>query len=283
MARRSSFTRDLEGDTGGHECGTALWAGSSFKAAATNRPGLFLAAATTTGALVAGVPALLLAVPGLFFVLFVAMFLNGRRRQAALQRARTRPIRLPSELEFRDARAKALALRLARARDAIRGVVESGPRGAAFELGSTLARVPDIERDAVVALCRFDYLARFIDAHPIADLRAEHERLRARIPRDDASRQILARAIGRCGAHIEAVAALSGDAERLLGTAEEIVGTLEQLPIDLVRLQMQRFESCAPVARQARARASHVLDELTALRASLEGEPGAGDDGSVAA
>jgi hypothetical protein len=273
------LTRDLEGDTGGHEQGTALWVASSLKAATANRTGQFLAFGVTAAALVGGMPSLLIAVPGLFLLVFAAMFLNGHRRRAALLRARTLPIRLPEDTEFRDTRAKALAGRLARARMAIGNVVASSPRGAGFELGSALARVPQIERDAVVVLSRFDYLAHFIDTHPIGDLRADLERLKARTRHDEASRELLGGAIGRCKAHIEAVAALNGDAERLLGTAEELVGTLEQVPIDVVRLQTQRFESCAPVATSARVRAAHVLDELAALRAALDGEAGADAQG----
>ncbi|HVU49718.1 MAG TPA: hypothetical protein VHL80_03470 [Polyangia bacterium] len=258
------------GDTSGHERGTALWIASSVEAAAKSRSGLVVSVAAAIGAMLGGMPALLLAIPALFTALFTVAFLDGRRRQAALCRARDLPIRLPEMETFCDTRARALVARLARARVSLREVTRSAPRGAGFDLKSTLAQVSRLERDAVVVLSRFDYLSDFIESHPFGDLRSELQRMRARVPRDDAARAALDSAIARCAARLEAVAALNGDADRLLIAAEELVGTLEQVPVDIVRLQVKRFERCDDAAAAVRARASGVLDDLAALERVLD-------------
>jgi hypothetical protein len=281
MATPSTFARALVGDTSGYERGTAIWAGANLEAAVKSRSGLFFALGAAAGAILGGAPALLLAVPALYVVLFAGAFLNGRGRQAALRRARGLPIRLPPESSFFDSRAQALAARLARARVALREVVSSAPNGPGFELGPALARVPDLERDAVVVLSRFDYVARFIHTHPVDELRAELERLRKHAPYDDASREILSGAIRRCRTRLEAAAALGGVAERLVATAGELVGTLEQLPTDVVRLQLQRFESCAPVVTAARERAERLIDDVAALGRALLGRNEAVDRGEA--
>jgi hypothetical protein len=282
MMGESAFGRALVGDTTGHERGMALWIASSAEAAARNRLGLFLSVAASAGALMGGMPELLLAVPALFAALFAAAFLDGRRRQSALSRARSVPIRLPEMGAFCDPRARALVARLARARVSMGEVARSVPRGAGFDLRSTLAQVSRIERDAIVVLSRFDYLAGFIESHPAAELRGELDRLRARRARDEVSREVLDRAIGRCTARMDAVAALVSDAEQLLTIAEEIVGTLEQVPIDLVRLQVKRFACFDDVAAAARERASTVLEDLATLERALDEERG-GAKGAEAA
>jgi hypothetical protein len=282
MMGESAFGRALVGDTTGHERGTALWLASSAEAAARSRLGLFLSVAASAGALMTGMPELLLAVPALFAALFAAAFLDGRRRQWALSRARSVPIRLPEMEAFCDPRARALVARLARARVSMSEVARSAPRGAGFDLRSTLAQVSRIERDAIVVLSRFDYLAGFIESHPVGEPRGELDRLRARVPRDDVAREILERAIGRCAARLDAVAALISDAEQLLTVAEELVGALEQVPIDLVRLQVKRFACFDDVAAAARGRASTVLEDLAALERVLDEEREAGRSAETA-
>jgi hypothetical protein len=260
------FERALTGDTSGHDRSRTVWVTSSLDAALTNRLGILLAAGAFLAAFLSGAMSPLLVVPPLFVFLFVANLLNGRTRLAALQRGRALPIRLPEPASFHDAKAKALADRLLRARQSIRAVTRSGPHGVAFDLTSALASLPLIERQVVVLVCRFDYLARFLDRAPYGAFRAKLDQLTLRAQQDGAGRDVFRRAAARCQGRLEALLNLHLEAERLLGMAEEILVTLEQLPIEMLRLQMRRLDACdegkAPAAAQA---ATIILEHLAAL------------------
>jgi hypothetical protein len=270
----SARWRDLSGGTAKDERGLRSWVAGSLDRAASNRPGIALAALGVVSAMAAGLPALLLAVPLVFTAVFAVALFDGAARRAARAGADAPMMRLPDPSSFYDARAKSLATRLVLARRGTARALLAGPEGAAFDVTRPLARVPRVERDAVVLLARFDSLTQFIDAHPVGELHGQIDRLRARGAIDDPrARAAFGRAAARCQERLDSILALQVEALRLLGAVEEIVGALEQVPVDLIRLQARRIEACDDRARAARSDAAEALDALAALGAVLsEGE-----------
>jgi hypothetical protein len=265
MPRSSAFQRALTGDTSGHDRSRAVWVTSSVDAALTNRLGILLAAGAFVAAFLSGALSPLLIVPPLFAFLFVANFLDGRTRRAALERGGALPIRLPDPTSFYDMKAKGLADRLSRARQSIQAVRSAAPRGVAFDLTNALAGLPAIERQVVVLVSRFDYLTRFLDRVPLGDFRAKLDQLTLRAKHEGPGRDVFQRAAARCRERLEALVTLHLEAERILGLAEEILVTLEQLPIDMLRLQMKRLDACDEGKVPAATRAADILEHLAAL------------------
>jgi hypothetical protein len=111
---------------------------------------------------------------------------------------------------FTDEGAQLVVSRLARARQVVRTIVRSGPRGPAFDLRKHLRPIPQIERQLVVIAARLEYLARV-------------QRASRMIAKDEG---------------------LKNERERLTATAEQALDGIEALPSSLARLQFTRIAAC---------------------------------------
>jgi hypothetical protein len=246
MSSETSFERDLIGDTSEHDRSIGLWLGSALRAAVVSRFSLVGLGVVGLCAVVTATPAILWAIPILLAVLFTAKLLDGKARQAALRRAGAMPIRLPDTTSSSDVGVKGVIQRLADARRGIGQVLDAGPHGPGFDLGSCVAKVPQLERDVVVLAQRAEYVARFIADNPIADLLAEDRRLAERIERekDAAHAELLRQIRAELKVRIESAKTLAQEYDRLLGTTNKALGALEGLPSAMMLLQLRRLKEC---------------------------------------
>jgi hypothetical protein len=279
MSRGSQGERALVEDGRYFRHGFGMSVGSSFKAVAKSRLGRLLLAVSAVTALAAHAPALLLA-PFLVALLLAARML-GRSWSDALEAARVEQVRLPDPTSFEDPRACALATRLCQARESLDAAIEAGPRGAGFDLTSALAGVPRTERDVMVLLSRFEYVARFLARNDVKETRDELLRLESRAREEAASRAVLEPAMSRCREHLEALTTLKLESERILVAAEAAVHVLEQVSADVVRLQLSRLDACDSRLAEAEPRAASLLRDIDALREVLGDRPGPDDHASA--
>jgi hypothetical protein len=273
MSRSGWLERDLIGDTSAHECATRLWLASAVRSAVRDpRPGV-LSLLAVVGACLAGLPALVLAVPATYGLRWLLALLDRRARQAALREARERPIDLPSPVYFSDGDARRLIERIGNSRWAIQKAVFSGPQGPGFAVAGLAEEIPQVERDVVVLASRVEYLGRFLRCAPSAELHTEVVRLdkdREMEP-EGATRDGLQRLIDRCREHLDALTALAIRRSHSLQAAEDLLHTLEQIPARIVSLQLARVESSDVRAGDARPRAAAIVDSFETLQREMEG------------
>ncbi len=245
MAKESWFMKDLVGDTSGHEVQRELMVVASAKKALSSRAGALAALGTIALAALTTVPSVLLLIPAVFMSIFALRLLDWRIRQASSRRARQLPMRLPDVEAFSDGRVKAIVRRLLTTRHTIEAVVETAPPGAAFDLSSLVAHVPELERQLVVLATRIEYLARFLELIPIAEARADFSRITAcAANRGEAGCDEYQRAAEVCQGRVASALALNGELQRMLGRAEVELCELEALPIRLAFEQLRRLEAC---------------------------------------
>jgi hypothetical protein len=273
MSAESCFERDLVGDTSKHDRGVVVWLASALRATASSRGGAFGGALVAVWAIATWSAHVLWAIPLLFTILFAARLLDGRARQSALRRARIMPMRLPAPMDFSDGPVRNIIQRLAEARQAIGQVLDDGPRSAGFDLASSVAHVPGLERDVVVFAQRAEYVARFLSNNPVGDLLTEERRQEERIQREEDPDR--AEALRRAGAQLKerlaAVTALKEEHESLIGAAKTALVALETLPAKMMLLQLQRLQAChAPSATLTPPDAATLQEVERALTATAD-------------
>jgi hypothetical protein len=246
MSSDGEFERDLIGDTSKHDRSTTLWLASALRAVASSRILLSGAVLAALGAIASWTAGVLWVAPAVFVILFAGKLLDGQARQSALRRARVLPIRLPEPMRFSDGAVREIIQGLAQARQKIGDVLDTGPRGPGFDLGNTIARVPQLERDVVVLAQRAEYVARFLATNQFSDLLAEDRRHAERIEREENPdhAKLLRQSREHIQARIKATAALSREYESLLGAAKYALGALEGLPSRMTLLQLRRLKAC---------------------------------------
>jgi hypothetical protein len=136
---------------------------------------------------------------------------------------------------FTDEGAQLVVSRLGRARQAVRTIVRSGPRGPAFDLHKHLRPVPQIERQLIVIAARLEYLARV-------------QRASRMIAKDEA---------------------LKKERERLTATAEEALGGIEALPSRLARLQFTRIAACDSRSSDVARDTAELVERIESFAAEL--------------
>jgi hypothetical protein len=271
MARSGWLERDLIGDTSAHECANRLWLASAARTASRDPRPAVLSALAVVGACLAGLPALLLAIPLTYGLRSVLALLNRRARQAALREARARPIDLPAVACFADADARRLIERIGHVRWAIEKAALSGPEGPGFAVAGLADEVPQVERDIVILASRVEYLGRFLSSTSSAKLHTEVVRLdqdREQEP-DGAARHSLQHLIDRCREHLDTLITLNARRSHSLQAADNLLRTLEQIPARIVSLQLARIDSGDVRAADARPRAAAIVDGFEALERTI--------------
>ena len=262
---RGELRRDLVGDTSAHEAGPLTAIGRAAKAALLSRASLVATAIALVLALSWGLAAFL-AVPAVFMVGLAGRLLALRSR--AMRGRPERPISLPDPLIFSDAAAQTAVRRMAQARENLERAIVESPRGDAFELANVVKGASQIERRVLVLAARAEYLGSFLASVSAAELRNELERVRARergaLAAD--ARQTYARVVRRTEGHIQALAALEAEKDRLASKLDYMVGTLEALPAKVTRVQFLRLGYVdADLSPESMEDAARVFDDVGAL------------------
>jgi hypothetical protein len=262
---RGELRKDLVGDTSAHEAGAFTAIGRAAKAALLSRASLVATAIALVLALSWGLAAFL-AVPAVFMVGLAGRLLALRSR--ALRGRPERPISLPDPLMFGDAAAQTAVRRMAQARENLERAIVDSPRGDAFELANVAKGASQLERRVLVLAARAEYLGSFLASVSAAELRNELERVRVRergaLAPD--ARQTYARVVRRTEEHIQALAALEAEKDRLAAKLDYMVGTLEALPAKVTRVQFLRLGYVdADLSPEAMEDAARVFDDVGAL------------------
>lgn len=271
MSSDKCFERDLIGDTSEHDRGASLWLASSARAAATSRLMLLGGAVVSLIAISTWSATALWTLPVVFILVLFTKLLDGSARQAALRLARVMPMRLPDATVFSDLGVREVMQRLERARAAIAGVLDSGPRGPGFDLASLLSHVPRLERAAVVLAQRAEYVSRFLAEHPDSDLATEDLRQAERVEReqDPARASEMRRVITHLKARLEASTALKREYEALLAGAKDALGALEALPARMTLLQVRRIQACDDPSAEEGAAVGSIDESLREIERVL--------------
>ena len=262
---RGELRKDLVGDTSAHEAGALTAIGRAAKAALLSRASLVATAIALVLALSWGLAAFL-AVPAVFMVGLAGRLLALRSR--AMRGRPERPISLPDPLVFCDAAAQTAVRRMTQARENLERAIVDSPRGDAFELASVVKGASQLERRVLVLAARAEYLGSFLASVSAAELRNELERVRARergaLAPD--ARQTYARVVRRTEGHIQALAALEAEKDRLAAKLDYMVGTLEALPAKVTRVQFLRLGYVdGDLSPEAMEDAARVFDDVGAL------------------
>jgi len=262
---RGELRKDLVGDTSAHDAGTLTAIGHAAKAALLSRASLVATAIALVLALSWGLAAFL-AVPAVFMVGLAGRLLALRSR--AMRGRPERPISLPDPLMFCDAAAQTAVRRMTQARENLERAIVDSPRGDAFELASVVKGASQLERRVLVLAARAEYLGSFLASVSAAELRNELERVRARergaLAAD--ARQTYARVVRRTEGHIQALAALEAEKDRLAAKLDYMVGTLEALPAKVTRVQFLRLGYVdGDLSPEAMEDAARVFDDVGAL------------------
>jgi len=262
---RGELRKDLVGDTSAHEAGALTAIGRAAKAALLSRASLVATAIALVLALSWGLAAFL-AVPAVFMVGLAGRLLALRSR--AMRGRPERPISLPDPLMFCDAAAQTAVRRMTQARENLERAIVDSPRGDAFELASVVKGASQLERRVLVLAARAEYLGSFLASVSAAELRNELERVRARergaLAAD--ARQTYARVVRRTEGHIQALAALEAEKDRLAAKLDYMVGTLEALPAKVTRVQFLRLGYVdGDLSPEAMEDAARVFDDVGAL------------------
>ena len=262
---RGELRKDLVGDTSAHEAGALTAIGRAAKAALLSRASLVATAIALVLALSWGLAAFL-AVPAVFMVGLAGRLLALRSR--ARRGRPERPISLPDPLMFCDAAAQTAVRRMTQARENLERAIVDSPRGDAFELASVVKGASQLERRVLVLAARAEYLGSFLASVSAAELRNELERVRARergaLAAD--ARQTYARVVRRTEGHIQALAALEAEKDRLAAKLDYMVGTLEALPAKVTRVQFLRLGYVdGDLSPEAMEDAARVFDDVGAL------------------
>ena len=262
---RGELRKDLVGDTSAHEAGTFTAIGRAAKAAFLSRASLVATAIALVLALSWGLAAFL-AVPAVFMVGLAGRLLALRSR--AMRGRPEQPISLPDPLIFGDAAAQTAVRRMTRARENLERAIVESPRGEAFELANVVKGASQLERRVLVLAARAEYLGSFLTSVSAAELRNELERVRARergaLAAD--ARQTYARVVRRTEGHIQALAALEAEKDRLASKLDYMVGTLEALPAKVTHVQFLRLGYVdGDLSPEAMEDAARVFDDVGAL------------------
>jgi hypothetical protein len=179
-----------------------------------------------------------------------------------------RPIALPDPLIFADATAQTAVRRTAQARENLERALAESPRGDAFDLTSVLKGAAQLERRVLVLAARAEYLGSFLASVSAPELRNELERVRGRerVALAPDARQTYGRVVRRTEAHIQALATLEAEKDRLAAKLDYLVGTLEALPAKVTRVQFLRLGYAdADLSVEAVEDAARVFDDVGAL------------------
>ena len=142
------------------------------------------------------------------------------------------------------------------------------PRGDAFELASVVKGASQLERRVLVLAARAEYLGSFLASVSAPELRNELERVRARergaLAAD--ARRTYSRVVRRTEGHIQSLAALEAEKDRVAAKLDYMVGTLEALPAKVTRVQFLRLGYVdADLSAEAVEDATRVFDDVGAL------------------
>ena len=276
---RGELRKDLVGDTSAHDAGTLTTIGRAAKAALLSRASLVATAIALVLALSWGLAAFL-AVPAVFMVGLAGRLLSLRTR--ATRRRQEKPISLPDPLIFCDAAAQTAVRRTVQARENLERALADSPRGEAFELASVVKGASQLERRVLVLAARAEYLGSFLSSVSAPELRNELERVRGRergaLAAD--ARQTYSRVVRRTEGHIQALAALEAEKDRVAAKLDYVVGTLEALPAKVTRVQFLRLGYVdADLSPEAIEDATRVFDDVGALEDAfaIDIEPADGD------
>ena len=276
---RGELRKDLVGDTSAHEAGTLTAIGRAAKAALLSRASLVATAIALVLALSWGLAAFL-AVPAVFMVGLAGRLLSLRTR--ARRGRQERPITLPDPLIFCDAAAQTAVRRMVQARENLERALAESPRGEAFELTGVVKGASQLERRVLVLAARAEYLGSFLASVSAPELRNELERVRGRergaLAPD--ARQTYARVVRRTEGHIQALAALEAEKDRVAAKLDYMVGTLEALPAKVTRVQFLRLGYVdGDLSAEAVEDAARVFDDVGALEDAftIDIDPAVGD------
>ena len=181
---------------------------------------------------------------------------------------RTGRSRFPIRSIFCDAAAQTAVRRMTQARENLERAIADSPRGDAFELASVVKGASQLERRVLVLAARAEYLGSFLASVSAPELRNELERVRARergaLAAD--ARQTYSRVVRRTEGHIQSLAALEAEKDRVAAKLDYMVGTLEALPAKVTRVQFLRLGYVdADLSAEAVEDATRVFDDVGAL------------------
>jgi len=236
--RRKHKDRELLGDTSGRDLSWSQAVGMAL-----NRPGLgvMLMVAVTAALVLAGMwnlPTALLLVAALVAAVGLQLASPGFWARLRAIRASPAPV-LPETLEFRDQSVAELIGRLRRARQARERAIARSPYPRGRGLGACHWSVAALERQAIVAAARADYVRIALEELPEGGWSAHGE--------------------GR-----EAVRRLEARGAALMATLEHLAAVLEGLPARLANLELLRIEEGDRLLGSDPAEAERELAQLDA-------------------
>jgi hypothetical protein len=275
MSSDNVLERDLIGDTSKHDRGTSVWLASAVRATVGSGVTVVGGMLVAFGALATLTAAVLWGLPVLVAMVFAAKLLDGQARRSAFRRARVLPMRLPESTQFADDGVRDIIQRLGQARQAIGHVLDTGPQGRGFDLATSVAQVPQLERDVIVLAHRADYVARFLADNPPALLAVEQRRHRERTEReeDPIRAGLLRRSGARLTDRLDAATALAREYDSLVAAAGDALGALEALPCKLMLLQLRRLRECHMPSALQEAERDDVQASLREIERTMAADP----------
>lgn len=243
--RRKDKDRELMGDTSCRDVSWAQAAGLAMNRAAF---GVMLMVAITAALFLAGtckVPAPLLLLGAVLLAACTQALTPGFWRRLRAIRADPAPV-LPEADEFHDPNVAEIARRLRRARQARARAIGGSPYGRRRALDTCHAAVAELERRAIVAAARADFVRNFLGEasdgaespdSEIARLRSA-ERSAACAEATTAYQQAETWSVNRR----DAVRRLEARSASLMGTLEHLTAILEALPAKLTNVELLEIE-----------------------------------------
>jgi hypothetical protein len=150
---------------------------------------------------------------------------------------------LPDPLELRDPSVGALVQRIQRARQARLAVAERSPYGEHHALAGTDAAISELERRAIVAAARAEFVSSFLAETSDSSPDSEAARLRSAqqgAPGVDAE-IAYDRAASWSTDHADAIRRLEARRAALLGSLEHLAAIVEALPAKATDVELRRL------------------------------------------
>jgi len=218
--------------------------GRGFARASLSKLNLIVLGAAATGAALSESWSVLLFAAAGFVVLTAIKLCDGSFWNTILSDVRNEPVPLPDTSTLLESSARTCIERIANARLVMRQVLDDIPRDVRARFADAIARVPDLEQQAIVLSGRIEELSRYLANISYEVLRMQMQSLdsRRKTSHDAQSRERYADAHAVRGQHLAALDEISAAKERSVAALDHVVGLLERLPTHMMMIRAMEAE-----------------------------------------